>query len=759
MTGVSFYQGTAVSDTGPPQEENVNVEKKNGTGHRWGKYVLALVNVVLILSAVAGSLQYSSYLGKKQETYEKETFCSTVESMKQISANYLRMEQGYVRDWASYISQNDLTIGQALAYIRQANAQKDKYAHIVDMATYEAHSTYVKNGSNEVKCYSRFRELGTRTDRILMENMQQMFDGDNDGDGIHVLGKYRSDEAQVNVISVGTKVSIRQKNRKKRDYLLLRIIPVESMRSIWVFPMEYQSAEIGIITQSGAYVIPSQSMKSVSFIDLIRGYNFEDDYNRAQTFEDELMETESGLLVYKDSKNQPSYWYYSRIDEKCGMDILGYIPVESLSTHTMDWTIVRITCLVLGLLAVLDGWYFLHINRRLRETARIAEHASLAKTRFLSTMSHDIRTPMNAIIGMTDIAKANCDSPAKVRSCLDKVSLASSHLLTLINDVLDISKVESGSMVLNPAPFSIRTSTDRLISIIRPQIEEKKISLQVDIGPLPFEYVVADELRLNQIYMNLLTNAVKYTGNDGNIHMVLWEETAGDDRVCLIFEVEDNGIGMSQEFQQNMYTLFSGERDGRIDNVQGSGLGLAIVKQMTDLMDGTVQCDSRQGEGSRFTVSIEVPVADRQWKPENNGEDYEEPDEETAGTRILVAEDNDMNWEILEELLVAHNIHCERAVDGRDCVDKLERSEEGTYDLVLMDVQMPVMNGKEAARKIRKSVRRYVREIPVIAVTADAFAEDMQECIDAGMNGHISKPIDMKKVIAVIRSVRKRGEK
>lgn len=725
--------------------------KKNGAGV---KIALAAVNIMLIIAAVTFSFIYSKNLKERQENAELETFYATIESMKQISYNYLQMELGYAKDWAKYIDAHDMTVDEAIDYINSANNQNDRYAHIVNMNTYEAYSTYKKNNDGKLEFYKTVKNEESDYNKIFLENMSQMF---SVSEGINILGKYRPDDTQMNVVSVGTRVAINSGDGNRYDYLLLRVIPVESIRNIWVFPVDYKSAEVGIITRTGDYVIQSKAMKSRSFCDFIRGYNFENDYNKVDELYRLLADTDKGLLRYKDSKGEDSYWYYSALGDNTGLDILGYIPVDKLSSHQTDWTIVIMTCGILFLIGIIDGAYILHINRKLRETVVIANTASAAKTRFLSTMSHDIRTPMNGIVGMTDLARSHIDDEDYVKNCLEKISLTSDHLLTLINDILDISKVESGNMTLNYAPFSIERSVAKLVNIVQSQIKDKGQIFDIETD-LPYKYLVADELRLNQIYINLLTNAVKYTQEGGYIRLSVIEEPVSDDRVRLVCEVQDNGMGMTPQFQENMYGMFSREADGRTDKIQGSGLGLAIVKQMVDLMDGSIECESEPDKGTKFTVTIELDRASQQEK-----EEIAETEEIAAGSsefsdmRILIAEDNDINWEIISEQLKMYNVGCDRASNGKECIDILENSEQNRYSLVFMDVNMPVMNGKDAARIIRQSSREYVKDIPIYAMTADAFAEDIQECVSAGMNGHISKPIDMKKVLDVLRKVKVGG--
>ncbi len=396
-------------------------------------------------------------------------------------------------------------------------------------------------------------------------------------------------------------------------------------------------------------------------------------------------------------------------------------------------------------------------NKKLKQAAEAERKANQAKTTFLSSMSHDIRTPMNAIVGMTNLAIAHMDNPSYVQDCLAKVKLSSDHLLTLINDVLDISKVESGQTILVSSTFSLLEEMEKLSEIVAPQIEEKNQIFEMCTDDLLVNYLYADQVRLSQIMVNLLSNAVKYTPNGGHIRVTLaskeLENMKGTARV--VYTVEDNGIGMSEEFQQHMYSSFARENNVPQNKIQGSGLGLSICKQIVDLMRGSIECQSEVGRGTVFTVTVDMPIA----AVLSEELDKDVGLEHTAGLeglKVLVAEDNDFNWEISHELLKMSGIETVRAVNGKECFDMISSAEEGTYDLILMDIQMPIMNGYESAKVIRASKRDYLQKIPIIAVTADAFSEDIQRCLDAGMDAHIAKPIDPQKLLEVIRNVKSR---
>ncbi len=525
-------------------------------------------------------------------------------------------------------------------------------------------------------------------------------------------------------------------------------------------------------------------------------------------------------------------------------------------------------------------------KKELEDAMMRVEAANNAKTQFLSSMSHDIRTPMNAIIGMTTLAYKHLDDQEYMKNCLNKMALASNHLLTLINDVLDISKVESGKMVLSPVVFSLADTVSNLANIVRQQISGKCQKFDIRVHNIKKEYIFADELRLNQIFINILGNAVKYTPDGGRISLDLTQEfiPGVNDKVRVIYVVEDTGVGISKEFQENMYNSFSRANPENHGNVQGTGLGLTISKTMVDLMGGTIECESELGKGTKFTVVLDLPVAetimedlilpqmslllvdddevflesaantlkDMGISPEcvNNGKDavakavarheagndypviivdwqmpemngietirqirekvgedvniivvsaYEWHDIEAlakeagadgfiskpffpsnvyenmsrilgiktdtktdesldtwgpniAGMNVVVAEDNDLNWEIIEEILNIYRINTIRAENGQQCLELLQEAEDGEYDLVLMDIKMPIMDGYETTIEIRKSYREYIKNIPVIAMTADAFSEDVQRCKDVGMNGHIAKPINLSNLISVLEA-------
>ncbi len=387
----------------------------------------------------------------------------------------------------------------------------------------------------------------------------------------------------------------------------------------------------------------------------------------------------------------------------------------------------------------------------LRNSVDVANRANHAKSDFLSRMSHDIRTPLNGIIGMTAIAETHLEDRVRVKDCLDKISLSSKHLMELLNEILDMSKIEAGKMDLSEEAFNLSALVDTLLNITKQSVEAKHHELKVNVCNLEHEWVIGDSLRIQQVFMNLLSNAVKYTPEGGRISLTISEKAARRPQIgCYEFIFEDNGIGMSPEFAECIFDPFSRAKDTRVNKIQGTGLGMSITKTIVDMMDGNIKVESELGVGSRFTVTIYLKIRGKE-------EDHEEAPEESAisqlqqmdlsGHRVLLVEDNELNAEIALELLNMLGLEVEHAENGKEAVDMVAAASEGHYDLVLMDIQMPVMNGNEATRAIRALPRKDVVKLPILAMTANAFAEDVQAVLSAGMNEHLAKPLDIKKML------------
>ena len=390
------------------------------------------------------------------------------------------------------------------------------------------------------------------------------------------------------------------------------------------------------------------------------------------------------------------------------------------------------------------------LNAKLQIAAENADSANRAKSAFLFNMSHDIRTPMNAIIGYADLAARHSDDPARLKKYMENIQVCGQNLLMLLNNVLDLARIENDKTEMEYSVSDVEKDFRNCIAMFRNQADSKGQTLTVTTHLL-HPYIYADVPHLTEVSTNLVSNAVKYTGNGGTICCDVTQKPGKKEGWCdTVITVADNGIGMSQEFQQHIFEPFERERTSTVSKVEGSGIGMGIVKKLVGLMGGTVEVESKIGVGSTFTVTIPCRIASEEEAQAKRAADPSDR-ESLRSTRILLTEDNDLNAEIATELLQEEGCTVDRAKDGVECVDMLEKAADGTYQIILMDVQMPVMNGYDAAKKIRRMDDPQKANIPIVAMTANAFSEDRQAALDAGMNDHIAKPIDMSVLVPTLR--------
>ena len=393
----------------------------------------------------------------------------------------------------------------------------------------------------------------------------------------------------------------------------------------------------------------------------------------------------------------------------------------------------------------------------LKAAYQSAEEANKAKSVFLNSMSHDIRTPMNGILGMTQIAMNHLEDPKRVLDCLRKIDDSSRHLLGLINEVLDMSKIESGSTVLRKEPLCLTKTMEIVDGVCRPSSMEKHQSFVMDIEGICDDYVIADPVRLRQILINLISNAVKYTPENGQVLVKVSQEShlvKGEARYTFV--VEDNGIGMSEKFLEKLFEPFSREDNSMTDATQGTGLGLSIAQSIINQMGGTIEVTSCQGKGTTFVVQLDLELADKEKRKEEQAAAHKEKRSRAKdksflkGHRIMLVEDNELNREIAYELLSEQGLIVDAVENGREALELLKQQPENVYELIFMEIQMPVMNGYEATRSIRAGESSYWKKLPIIAMTANVFQEDERKAAECGMNGYVTKPVDMEIIYSVL---------
>lgn len=446
-------------------------------------------------------------------------------------------------------------------------------------------------------------------------------------------------------------------------------------------------------------------------------------------------------------------------------EIIGALCIEMdmesaytfLSKSSRNSLQIAIAAAIVALLLLVCVYHILQNQRAkdreqqmlLRKSAAAAEAANKAKSAFLFNMSHDIRTPMNAIIGYAELSRNHLHEPDKLSEYLSNIRTCGQKMLSIIDNILEIARIENNQIVLEESICNIEESFDSCIVMFNTAVQEKHQTITVH-KQVANPYVYIDSSHLSEIVLNVISNAIKYTGQNGKIDCCLTQKPHEDADWCYMeISIADNGIGMSEEFQAHIFESFSREHSSTISGIEGTGLGMGIVKNLVDLMHGMIEIQSSPGKGSTFTICIPCRTA-RKEEAEPRKSSSDRPQKTLAGKRILLAEDNDLNAEIAIELLSEEGLLVDRVSNGVACVEKLEKAAPDFYDLILMDIQMPVMNGYDATRKIRQLEDPFRSSIPIIAMTANAFAEDRQKALFVGMNDHVAKPVDMNVLIPVL---------
>lgn len=834
------------------------------------KIWIGIVNILIMLLIVLFVIIYTNIDHDRSYNNQVRLFESTAIRMNNMTENYLKSEQDICDNWANYIKSKSLSVDEALDFITTSKKSVSASAHIIYKDTLNGLSSNPSIlDSNDYSISYEKIGLFDKTDWISDKN-----------DSINVSRSYTNPINGIKSLAFCRIVKINDSGVLKDAYLL-RVIPVSIITDKWLLTQEgAENIDLSLIDTEGNYIIRDTVYKNSNFFEFYKSYNSTTEKNL-----EELKNTvvsSDGTFEMKNSVGTKCIIAHTSIGTVGGWVLLSYIEANNLAVNNDNWLFVGIISFGLIMLLVIDMFYAHYFYVKLKYLSKQAEIANKAKTDFLSTMSHDIRTPMNAIVGLTTLTEKNINDINLVKEYNRKIQLASNHLLTLINDILDISKVESGKISLNPQVFSLVEVVENLVNISNPIIKEKEIDFRFHTYNIDYEYLYADKLRLNQIFINILSNAIKYTEKGGKVSIDLIEDISDkEDYVELIYVVMDTGIGMSKEFMARMYDPFIRETDSRINRIEGTGLGLAITKKMVDLMNGTIECESELEKGTKFTIKLEIKkdsnssldmkldnvnvllidddetsltagsslidslggscitmnncndiikiiednqiniilmdlkindsrgienleiirnkinkeipilitsiydlsdlkipkkelISDFISKPlfkstlynkisnalfiNDRSDSLVDDYSDISNMNILVAEDNDINYEIINEMLNMYRINTYRAENGEVCLNMIKESKENEYDLIFMDIQMPKMNGLDVTKNIRL-LDTWAKNIPIIAMTADAFSENINECLSVGMNGHIAKPIDLNIVLKEIRRIKEEKSK
>ena len=549
---------------------------------------------------------------------------------------------------------------------------------------------------------------------------------------------------------------------------------------------------------NSVYVLDDNGFKlfNSNQVELIKGHNIFSvlqnmKYLHNSSFDKTKVELEEKGCSYSNAiLDGTEYFYGLKRMENAEWTLIFLVPAEYVATNTLKlvnfvtifiviFTVIVAVFVILGISFVMrrnqqeairvereNTTRLETVNTELRqakkaaeEAFQVAQEANRSKSSFLANMSHDIRTPMNAIIGMTSLIRYDAGDKGKVIEYADKIDTSSQHLLGIINDVLDMSKIEAGKTVFKYSDFSIVDFIQELDTIFHSQIYEKNQTFTITKENIRHKWVNGDRVHLMQIFSNLLSNAIKYTQEGGEIQLLAEEcESNSSVYVKYRFLVSDNGMGMEADFQNTIFDAFTRAENSMTNKIQGTGLGMAITKNLVDSMGGTIDVESEPGQGSCFEIFMDLKIAEeKSVSPKLQTETDEQDGNILQGMKFLCAEDNELNAEILTELLKIEGAECTICENGEELLKAFEQSAPGDYDMILMDVQMPVMNGYEATKAIRRSSHELAKTIPIIAMTANAFSEDIQHSLAAGMNAHISKPVEMKVLEKTIRSIKSGG--
>jgi len=853
---------------------------------------IILINILIVLVVLTSITVHIKAQNKSSIQTSIHNYVNTTVGMEKIIASYMANEQQLVNSWANSLNSYVRPIESTVNFLRAAIGDLNSSAHIILEDDYSVgFSTHAHSAdSNDFSCSyektANLHEYESSPDKVLdkLKTNENL---------IKMTTAYTNPVTGNKVVAFGQKVNVIYQGKVVNAFLLY-VLPVDFLMEKWVFATDYNNVDIALIENKGNYITKPKSMKNSNFYEFIYSYN----KIPQETIRDTIFSHHSGSFEALDSRGNKNLYAYAVMDETGNHVVVMGMPFTTLGRHSGETVIIVITLVALMFALIVNIIYFNTASRKEHEQIEIiklqgsqlaqalteAQNANNAKTTFLNSMSHDIRTPMNAIIGFTSLAISHIEQTSAVRDYLNKIMTSSEHLLSLINDVLDMSRIESGKVQIDLKEEFFPDVMKDLKNILQPEIKAKKLNFYIDMVDVVHENIICDKLRLNQILINLSSNAIKFTESGGTVGIkVLEKKSAIPAEARFEFHVIDTGIGMSEEFINHIFEPFTREENNTVRRIQGTGLGMAITKNIIELMNGQISVISEQGKGSEFIVDLAFRTGESENKIEvikklenyrtlivdarvdtclnhskmlkNLGlrtewttsgkeaefrakiaEDEKDPfkvfvidcfkedlsafeivqkikstnqnenpiiiitaddvseieeqvkdagvtaicnkplfmsefyevlegteipkesqkkseivSEKYKGKRVLLVDDVELNQEIAIEILHEAGIQVEVCGNGQEAVDMLSKSKPGYFDLVLMDIMMPVLDGHEATKKIRKLENLELANIPIIAMTANAFDEDRKAAIESGMNDYLAKPFQIEKLYELMK--------
>lgn len=711
--------------------------KENKPERKHNFYVLG-VDILLIGATITSFIIYSSDYRAKLKAQNLSDIQNLNTSSAQISEAFFLNSRNHLSNLIKYVQTANLTSDNALSFFAASNSNENTQLELVG-SDYNGY-VYTKNESAFPKInygasdYTALQAIFSSTAAVEANQLLCTPEFTDRYNGVKSFAIYN-----YVMINDGSNNLIR--------YTLMDIYSSASLNQDITLNGGYTDMATILVNKDGDYLLGNSEFKSsnlFSFFYKFSNLSLDERTEELASFK----ANKHGVFYHKDSKGRDCVFVYCPVPSTDYYTV-SLVPLSSYHLNPLD---LNYTLLIAGLILALMFFniaWLIETNRRLKVSVEKEKVASEAKTDFLSRMSHDIRTPLNVVIGSADLAMDEKDNPDNTKKYLANIDRSGRLLLALINDILDLNKVESGKMELNKTPYSFQDFTEMMMGTINPLAFDKGIKFEIVKTNQTMPVLEFDHVRLNQVFYNILSNSVKFTPPGGTITLTVSDIPIDDNNYLVKFVASDTGCGMSQEFQKHMFEVFTQEnRDTGLKNPQGTGLGLAIVKNLVDLMSGTIEVQSTVDKGTTFIIALPAKVTS--LTPQKVEEKEKADNAAISGKKVLLCEDNDLNAEIAETILNKANVQVTRASDGQEGVDLFLKADPYTFDAILMDMRMPKMNGIEATLAIRSSSKAGAKDTPIIAMTANAFDSDIKNCLDAGMNAHLAKPIEPKALFLTI---------